>query len=106
MLLDLIEKEQPPLTTIIKIKTDYFVTGDKLVRKSEIRTLKKKSTCDELDELISNISPEDAWFNIVNINDVRDGVYQLKVNNVSVDYETGIADDWDYILVPYEEEEV
>lgn len=41
---------------------------------------------------------------IVNFYNCQDGVYEIQVNDIQRDWETGYVDDWDYILVPYEEE--
>ena len=41
---------------------------------------------------------------IVNFLDVVDGIYELVTINISRDWETGYVDDYDYKLIPYEDE--
>lgn len=39
----------------------------------------------------------------LNLYQVEDGLYTFEYSNISVDYETGIADSWDFVLKPYEQ---
>lgn len=46
------------------------------------------------------ISPEEVTDRIVNLQQCKDGVYEITMCNVAKDWETGYVDSWDYRLSP------
>lgn len=40
---------------------------------------------------------------VINLNEVKDGIYELLVVNISKDYETGWVDDWDWKLIEWKD---
>jgi len=45
---------------------------------------------------------QDSKIRLYNLGDCLDGIYEVRVCNLSYDRETGLLDDWDFKLVPYE----
>ena len=53
-------------------------------------------------EDISCIGAEEVLPRIINLDECKDGVYEVTACNISHDFETGYADDWDYKLIAIE----
>lgn len=56
-----------------------------------------------LEEDCSMVGADESWARITNLDECKDGVYQVVTCNESKDLETGIIDDYDFMLVPYKE---
>lgn len=87
--------------TIVRLTTVMYKKGNKLVYSKELTLLKRKSNewweWDCISEVIEDLDL------ITNLFRVNDGIYQIVMTNAYRDYETGVIDDWDYKLIPYEE---
>lgn len=83
---------------IIRLSTNEFRQGDRIVFQKSIRPLKSVSDL-ELSDLFDG---DDLFDQIENIDCCEDGIYELKAVNISTDWQTGYVDDWDLKLLPYE----
>lgn len=83
---------------VVKLETSTFFRSNNNVLCRETRLTVLKSKSDFGFNAIGIDDPYCNWDEILNINDVPDGVYELAMCNMSVDVETGYADEWDYIL--------
>lgn len=88
------------------IVNDYM-TEDRIVFKTELRLLKKKSCpgCSSCDHLMESL--RDCW-DVAEIIQPKGGiqqgeVYTIKICNEHRDYESGYIDDWDYAIIPVKE---
>lgn len=90
-------------TCVVRVGTEGFKRGDTYFYGRTIRVIKRKTEYDLLHNDCQNVGIQEAIENIVNINKVDDGLYQLIMVNVSKDYETGHIDDFNFNLVKYEE---
>jgi len=87
--------------TVVRLSTAMYKKGNKLVYSKELSLLKRKSSeWWEWDCISQEIEGLDLITNLFRVND---GIYQIVMTNASKDYETGVIDDWDYKLIPYEE---
>lgn len=86
--------------TIVRLSEGYYVRGDTFVKAKTLRRLKSLSSDISLHSFGCDVS--ELFGDIVNIDECKPGLYELKIVNISRDYETGYADDWDLMLVPYE----
>lgn len=88
--------------TVVRVVTTAWLDKKGLHTKRSLNVLKRKSfgqNC--LEEECSAIGAEEAIANVININEVEDGVYEVIVCNVSRDFESGCVDDWELKLVPF-----
>ncbi len=90
------QQTKEALKCIVKVKTSTYVTNGRLRTVRDVYTLKRKSTFDLLHEEMCNIG-EDLI--IQNINNVEDGEYELITCDHEYDYESGILDGYELILV-------
>jgi hypothetical protein len=90
-------------TCAVRVGTEAFKRGDTYFYGRTIRVIKKKTEVDYLYDDCQQVGTQEAIENILNINTVKDGLYQLVFCNVSKDCETGYIDDFNFKLVPYEE---
>ena len=88
------------LKIIVRLKTESYYDNNKVVMKKVLTVLKRKSVGNFGDVLIDACDIN----NITNLLELEDGVYEISWNVTSTDWETGQADDWNYMLVPYSEE--
>lgn len=91
------------LICIVKVSTEAFERGGTYFYGKSLRLLKRLSNYDLLKEECDNIGIADALEQILNLNSVKDGKYQLIGCNISRDIESGYIDDWDLQLIKYEE---
>ena len=62
--------------------------------------------CDRCGGLADDLSNINANWSIIGIESAKSGkLYEIKMVNMSTDWETGYVDEWDLQLVPYEESE-
>lgn len=96
------------MRTIVRVVDNAYVGKKGLVFQRTLQVMKRLSTGHSVifDDIAD--SPCDYIPHILNLFDfdeVRDGeLYEITYANVSYDIESGYADDWDYILIPYTEE--
>ena len=86
---------------VVRLSIDYFKQGDSYVAQKKLRCLKNLSTIG----LEAHGGDERELFeDIVNLDNCKPGLYEVRFINMSFDVETGVADSWDLELIPYEEE--
>jgi len=90
---------------VVKLETTAFMQKNgAFVLQKKMTPLKRKSQLG-WDE----VGVEDLMLDvglIRNLHKVKDGLYSFEVCNVSYDIESGYADDWEYVLVPYTEGDI
>lgn len=90
--------------TVVKITTSYWYDKDGAYLKKSLKVLKRKSSgYNVLLEDCSMMGAEPVLTRMLNIDKVKDGIYEVTVTNISRDCETGYVDDWDLELVPFVE---
>lgn len=88
--------------TIVKLTTEYYHDNKSAFIKKKLTTLKRKSTgYNLLIEECENIDTQEVLSNIINLYNVKDGIYELITCNHSYDYETGVLEMYDYKLIEY-----
>jgi hypothetical protein len=93
------EKEQN--RCIVRLRTTTWADSKGLHIKRSLTYLRRQ--CVGFNGLAEDAiagGAEQAIASITNLNQCQDGIYEAVVCNVSHDWETGYADDWDYKLVP------
>lgn len=95
---DLPDHKKPKLKCVVRITTSTYTTNRGVVSQRTMNCLKRKSdlSIDDFCGYIVESLP-------LNFYEVSDGLYELSAINISKDWETGIIDDWDVILVEYKE---
>jgi hypothetical protein len=84
-----------------RLITSFYHNSDGIYSRREFRFLKRQcQSFNFLKEDADAIGADEAWRRIINIDDCKDGIYQVITCNESRDYETGIIDDYDFKLVP------
>jgi hypothetical protein len=94
-----------PDTVVVRVKTSYWNDGRGLHTRKSLTYLKRK--CRAFNFLAEDAEAVGAYQvmpRIINLDEVGDGVYEVITVNVSRDYESGYVEEWDYKLVPYDEE--
>lgn len=89
---------------VVRISTSFFESKHGLTYQRQIRYLKRKSFgWNPLEDEFRNIG-EEALATITNLSSVKDGIYEVVLNSISTDWETGYSDYWDWKLIPYVED--
>lgn len=89
--------------TVVRVVTTSWLDGKGLHTKRSLNVLKRKSFGQNyLQEECSAIGAEEAVASIINLEEVKDGIYEVIVCNVSRDIESGYVDDWDLKLIPFD----
>ena len=92
------KKEDVEHRTVVSLKTETYRRGDNFVTSKVVRTLKRKSKgFDILSEGVSEYLED--LNGISGIYTLPDGEYELKYDNPSQDWETGVWDFDGYKLV-------
>ena len=87
--------------TVVRVVTTSWMDGKGLHTKRSLNILKRKSFgYNILEDECSNIGADDAALKILNLHEVKDGIYEVIACNVYRDIETGCVDDWDLKLIP------
>lgn len=88
---------------IVRVTTEYFKSKNgSLIVQKKIKPLKRKSTQDGLWCLEHDVDCGGVDYllkGIINLNDVDDGVYEMKMVNITHDFESMYVDGWDWKLV-------
>lgn len=96
------KKDWLPRLLIVRVTTNYFKSKNgALVYQRKVKPLRKKSTQDGLECLDHDIDGGGIEYmlkGIMNLNEVDDGIYELKMVNLTTDFETGHIDGWDWKL--------
>ncbi len=84
----------------VRVKTTVWADKRGLHTKKSLTFLRRQ--CEGFNILAEDISAmgvEEVLPRIVNLDKVKDGIYEVVVRDKSYDYETGYVDDYDYRLV-------
>ena len=90
---------------VVRVSTSCYSTERGLAVAKRIDILKRHSKghlSDLLRDDASSVGADQVISRIVNLNEVKDGVYSVIVVGQHTDWETGHIEDWDYKLIPYE----
>lgn len=86
---------------IVRLRTTTWGDRKGLYTKRSLTYLRRQCVgFNGLAEYVGAAGAEQAIGSITNLDQCKDGIYEAVVCNVSHDWESGIADDWDYKLVP------
>jgi hypothetical protein len=103
-------KEQTPEddegVTIYRLKTSFWHDANGAYTRKELRIMKRMSGggghYPPFREDLDNCGAQQVIDRIINLHEMKDGLYTLVVTNESRDWESGFVDDWDYALVPHQ----
>ena len=85
----------------VRVKTTVWADKRGLHTKKSLTFLRRRCEgFNVLAEDASAIGAEEVLLRILNLGEVKDGIYEVVVCNESHDYETGYVDDYDYRLMP------
>ncbi len=101
-LLDVIRHGKKTNKTIVRLKRSCWSDRNGVYQKTSLTVLKRQSSADfgyVLIEDADQSSAEDVIGSIVNLHECDDGVYEAIYCDVSIDRETGYAEDWNYKLI-------
>lgn len=96
-----------PNRCVVRLSTSYWHDINGIHMKKTLRYLRKKcSGYNVLDEDVREIGALETFPRIKNLNDCKDGIYEVITCNERSSWETPhIIEDYDYKLIPYEERE-
>jgi len=94
---------EPDNIAVYRVSTSYYQKGDAYHFDRSIRKMRRMSgvSFDLLSEDVSAAGVDSTLPSIKNLCKVGDGLYTLQVGKIHTDWETGIVDDYDLVLVPY-----
>jgi limonene-1,2-epoxide hydrolase len=97
-------KEEP--RTVVRLLTTSWWDGKGLHIKRSLTVLRRRSMghC-QIEEDVSAVGATETAALIENLDDCKDGVYEVVLCNVRRDWETGYIDSWGYKLLPFTEGE-
>lgn len=94
----------PKNRVVVRVRTEYYPTKHGVATKKVVNYLQRKSVGHNFfQEDVEQCGAEEAIPLITNLYEVKDGVYELVMWNMSRDWETGYTECLDYKLIPYEE---
>lgn len=95
-------KETGPLV-IVRIKTSLYKTDRGIAACRHLTFLRRKSVGHNfLEEDVNMIGADETIPRILNFSDVKDGIYQVITCNEKRDWESGMVEEYDFSLIPFE----
>jgi hypothetical protein len=96
------EIEEPPTKIVVRLTTSYWYGPDGLNMKQTLRFMRRQCTgYNFLYEDCSMIGAHEVMPRIVNLNECKDGLYEVVTCNEHGSWETPhIIEDYDYRLIP------
>ena len=89
---------------VIRLRTSFWRDKTGIHMKRSLITLRRKSSGYSVIEDDADMAGADKILSkITNLSECVDGIYEVVLCNISHDFETGYADDWDYELIPFTE---
>ena len=86
---------------IVKLKTTVWADRGGLHQKKSLIYLKRQCKgFNILSEDVAQIGAKEVAAQIVNLDECKDGIYEVRACNQSVDWESGYVDNYDYKLIP------
>lgn len=97
------DKEQVKPVLVVRVDKNFYRNkSGEFVSQTKLRVMKKLSFLSNVfEEDFSCCGPEDTIDRIVNLYEVKPGLYEMITVNQTTDWETGYIDGWDYLLIPY-----
>lgn len=94
---------EPENIAVYRVSTTHYQKGDGYHFDRSIRKMRRMSgfSFDLLREEVSAVGEDLALSSITNLCEVEDGLYTLQIENIRCDWETGAAEEYDLVLVPY-----
>lgn len=92
---------------LVRLRRSMWSDDDGIYQKIELRTM-KRITRDGYPILVEesrNCGADLVFGSITNLHQSPDGLYWVGICNEYRDYETGHMEDWDYVLIPHNENE-
>ena len=99
-----LDAPRPERREVVKLVTSSWNDNRGLHIRRDLIPMKRKSighSC--LEEDCSMIGPDEVWPRIINLNECKDGIYQVVTGNERRDWESGDVEDYDYKLIPFKE---
>lgn len=99
-----LDSPRPERREVVKLVTSSWNDNRGLHIRRDLIPVKRKSighSC--LEEDCKMIGSDEVWPRIINLNECKDGVYQVVLCNEHCDYESGDIEDYDYKLIPFKE---
>jgi hypothetical protein len=103
--IEISEGKEPIPVVVVRVKTSYWCDKRGVHFRKDLEYLQRQCKhFNFLDDDARMIGAEDVIPRIVNLHEVKDGVYQvITINESGSDWENpGCIDEWDYKLIPYE----
>ena len=92
----------PICRSVVRVVTQAYATKRGVhIRKSLLYLKRLSEGQNMLESDLDAIDAEEVISTILNLYEVPDGVYELRMCDVGRDYETGYLDNWNYRLVPF-----
>lgn len=89
--------------SVVRLKTNVWCDSKGLHVRKDLQVLKRHSFGYQiLEEDCSNIGALEVFTQIINFDELSDGIYEVVVCNESHDYESGHVDGYDYKLIKFE----
>ena len=87
---------------VVRLKTSWWNDKNGLYSKKSLAYLKRKSVgYHPLSEEVDAVGAEDAGRTIINLDECKDGIYIVTLCNSKTDWESGLVESYDLMLVPY-----
>ena len=88
---------------VVRLKTSYWASSRGLHQQRNITYMKRLSEgWHPLQDDSHAMCAEDIITAIANLDQCKDGLYEVVIINIKRDYETGDIEQYDYMLLPYE----
>jgi hypothetical protein len=97
-----VKDEEPKPKTVVRVTTSAYKTQRGFAWRREVSY--QRRLCqgfNVIEDDIGMTGADQVWERIINLFEVKDGLYNLVLCNISTDWETGHVEDWDYQLLPY-----
>ncbi len=96
-----LKNEEKENKCVVKLTTTIYKRSRTYHASKNLTSLKKQCKgYNILDEDVNDGGVEDVLSRIINLYDVKDGIYELVTCNEHTDFETGIIGEYDYKLIP------
>lgn len=100
------ENPDPVPIEVVRVKRSYYSNSRGLHSTISIIRMKRLSTgLDFLNQDAKSIGNDLAILKITNLHESPDGLYIVTTCDESTDWESGELIDYNYVLIPYEQEE-
>ncbi len=96
------DEEKEKHRTVVRLVTSAWLDKRGAHIQKQLRFLKRKScgfNC--LEEDCKNVGADEALRTVINLFDVKDGIYDLVMVNERRDWETGYVEEWEFMLYPF-----